>query len=107
MNPFDKSTLVASLNVEQFTALMTSINETKGYLAAKREQEVTERIFKDAEGLIIAGVVPFRVKTIEDAQDFANTLIEHYKKDGTGTFAIAAALLVDYGRGDTGYHKLP
>jgi hypothetical protein len=90
-----KDTRIGALNVEQFTQLMVSVNETKAYLAAQKEQHVTERIFKDADGIIQAGVVPFRIKSAKDVDEFAMMIKRFFAKDGTGEFVVAAALLVD------------
>jgi hypothetical protein len=90
-----KDTKLSTLSVDQFTQLMVSVNETKSYLAAQKEQQVTERIFKDADGLIQAGVVPFRAETAKDLEEFTQTIKQYFVQGGKGVFVIAAALLVD------------
>lgn len=90
---FDKDTKIADLDVEQFTSLMVSVQETKAYLAAKKEQEVTQRIFSDAAGIIEAGVTPFRVRSEKDLQELVDTVTNYYKNGGKGVFVVAAALV--------------
>ena len=70
VKPFTKDTPLIDLDVEQLTMLLNSVAETKAYIAAQKEQEVTKRIFADSEGLVIAGAVPFRASSAEDVRKF-------------------------------------
>ena len=97
MKPFTKETQVGLMDVEQFTAMMVSIQETKGYIQAQREQELTQRIFKDSEGIIAGGAVPFRVNNIEDAKKLYQELSQYFAEKGAGSFVVSYALLVDGG----------
>jgi hypothetical protein len=92
---FDKNTPVSDLDVEQFTTLMLSITQTKSYIAAENEQKTTERIFKDADGIIAAGIVPFRVTCVADVDALAKDLKAQFVVGKKLTFVVAAALLVD------------
>lgn len=89
-----KNIEIGRLTIEQFTHLMLSVTETKGYLAAKREEEVTKRIFKDAEHLIVGGITPFRINNAADANEFADGMRKYFDTNGgKGSFVVAAALV--------------
>jgi len=85
---------IGRLTVEQFTELMVSVAETKAYLAAKREEEVTKRIFKDVNQLIVGGITPFRIKSTADAKEFVSGMHAYFDTaGGKGSFVVAAALV--------------
>ena len=85
---------IGRLTVEQFTELMVSVAETKAYLAAKREEEVTKRIFKDVNQLIVGGITPFRIKNTADAKEFVSSMHTYFDNaGGKGSFVVAAALV--------------
>ena len=90
--PFRDDTELLELTVGQFVQLMLSLQQTKAVLAAQREEEVTRRIFKDAEGLITGGMQPFRVTTVEQMQKFADDMKPHLAR-GQGVLCVAVALV--------------
>lgn len=88
-----KDKRLTDLTVEQFAELVASAQETKSYLAAQREQEVTARIFKDVEGVIAAGTSPFRLKTAQEVDQWAAQMKEALARGGEGEFVVAMALV--------------
>ena len=95
---FSKDSKLSDLDVEQFTSLMLSITETKGYMTAQREQVVSNQVFADAQGLITAAIQPFRAKTIQDVEEFTQSIKAYIKAGGTGVFVLAAALVDEDGK---------
>lgn len=85
---------IGKLTVEQFTRLMTSIAETKAYMNSVREEEITKRIFKDADHLVVAGIPPFRIRSLDDVEAFSKNMKDYFSKGGSGCFVAAAALLL-------------
>lgn len=85
---------IGNFTVEQFTEIMVSVMETKAYLAAEREAEITKKIFKDVDQLIVGGITPFRIRNSTDVNTFVSGMSAYFDTyKGKGSFIVAAALL--------------
>lgn len=95
---------IGDMTEEQFTDLLLKVTDHKQYLAAKREEEISRRIFADVDGLIQT-FHPFRVTGAKGASDLYKMMREYLESPSGSSkqFVVALAVVKE----DGGYEAVP
>lgn len=83
---------VASLTIPEFIKLMDEATVRRLQSDASREQQVTLRIFKDADALGHVAT-PFRIKTLEELQQFYHSMAPAFRTGTTQELVVAVAIV--------------
>lgn len=99
--PVTEDMLLGDLTVKQFGELFLSLLQTSDFQHAMREQKVTQQIFRDAEGIVLAGMTPARIKSQADWIRETEWVDGTLKSLSSGTELVVAFALVS----KAGYRK--
>jgi hypothetical protein len=93
---------IGEFTEEQFTEVLLKATDTKQYIAAKREEEISQRIFADVDG-VIQVFQPFRVGNARAALKLFEMMKNYFSNPTTTQFVVAMAIVKDDGT----YEKAP
>lgn len=93
---------LGNLSIKDFENLMQQIQEGKLYKHALNEQQITQRIFKDTEGLAVAGT-PFRVGSVKEAEELFNWMSKYFTEFAGKVMVVVVASMDE----KTGYSSIP
>lgn len=89
--PFTAETKIADLTVQQFVDLVHGVESSAQMEQAKKEFEISKRIFSDIENIIQVSK-PFRISTLKELHDLVKSLSPALEGEDT-ELAIAVAVV--------------